>query len=332
MLQDCKTIKTIKFYYIFTYNKNMSNTQYYNNKGELIGGGSGGDSGFDLESHQTKIQNITEVDTNPNNTTLIGNIFVNEPDSFNYGQQISLEFGTTTNELYSKMATNPSGKGTLLISAEEVQLDCHINTNQETFDSLDLVSKQYVDDAIAAGGGSSGIEVGTLAQMLAKTGMTPGTQFFVNANAGTNFTSQENKLYYYSGRTWQVSGETIELVARVNLLKGQVLQISGTGATADFQAEKTTITGDADVIGIVANKDVLAGEWFACATSGLWPVACIAGTYARQNYLTANTNDGYASSTTSESTQPFAKIVEERSISIVGGKVWALLNIIAEIY
>ncbi len=184
----------------------------------------------------------------------------------------------------------------------------------------------------SGGGGGETIEVGTLAQMLSKTDMSEGSQFFVNANLGTSFTSQENKLYVYSGRTWQVSGETVELLAKEDLLKGQVLQISGTGATADFQAEKTTITGDVDVIGIVANKDVLAGEWFTCATSGIWEVACIAGTYSRQNYLTANTNDGYASETTSESTQPFAKILENRTVSIVGGKVFALLNIIAEIY
>ncbi len=179
---------------------------------------------------------------------------------------------------------------------------------------------------------SGGIEVGTLADMLAKSDMTEGSQFFFNANLGTAFTSQENKLYVYSGRCWGVTGETVELLAKEDLLKGQVLQISGTGATADFQAEKTTITGDVDVIGIVANRDVTAGEWFTCATSGIWEVACIAGTYDRQNYLKANTNDGYASETTSESDQPFAKILENRSVSVVGGKVFALLNIIAEVY
>tara|TARA_R100000951_G_scaffold8794_1_gene7958 strand:- start:59 stop:664 length:606 start_codon:yes stop_codon:yes gene_type:complete len=190
---------------------------------------------------------------------------------------------------------------------------------------------EIIDDD-SGGGGSSSIQVGTLAQMLAKSDMTEGSQFFVNANLGTAFTSQENKLYFYSGRTWQVSGETVELLAKENLLKGQVLQISGSGSTDDFQAERCTTTGDVDVIGIVANQDIAAGEWFTCATSGLWEVACIAGTYDRQNYLIANTNDGYASETTSESNQPFAKILENRSVSVVGGKVFALLNVIAEIY
>ena len=191
---------------------------------------------------------------------------------------------------------------------------------------------EVIDDSGGGGGGGQSIQVGTLEQMLSKTDMSEGSQFFVNANLGTAFTSQENKLYYYSGRTWQVSGETIELLAKQDLLKGQVLQISGTNSTADFQAEKTTTTADVDVIGIVANQDVIAGSWFSVATSGLWEVACITGTYDRQNYLRADTNDGYASETTSESDQPFAKILEDRSVSVVGGKVFALLNIIAEVY
>ena len=177
-----------------------------------------------------------------------------------------------------------------------------------------------------------GIEVGTLDQMLAKTDMSEGSQFFVNANLGTAFTSQENKLYFYSGRTWQVSGETVELLAKEDLQKGMVLQISGSGSTDDFQAEKCTTTGDPDVIGIVANRDITAGEWFTVATSGLWEVSCITGTYDRQNYLRADTNDGYASETTSESDQPFAKILENRSVSVVGGKVFALIGIVAEVY
>tara|TARA_R110000803_G_scaffold98452_2_gene166529 strand:+ start:3023 stop:3649 length:627 start_codon:yes stop_codon:yes gene_type:complete len=189
------------------------------------------------------------------------------------------------------------------------------------------------------GGGDDGggpqlefITIGTLETMNAKTDNTVGELFFVNANLGTNFTSQENKLYFWSGRTWQVSGETVELLARVDLLKGQTLQISGAGATADFQAEKTTLTGDVDVIGIVANKDVLAGEWFTCATSGIWGVACIIGAYLRQNYLRAHTTDGYASSTTGEADQPFAKILEDREVNVLGTEVFALLNIIAEVY
>jgi len=192
---------------------------------------------------------------------------------------------------------------------------------------------------LITGGGDAGggpqlefITIGTLETMNAKTDNTVGELFFVNANLGTNFTSQENKLYFWSGRTWQVSGETIELVAKVDLLKGMVLQISGGGSTADFQAEKTTLTGDVDVIGIVVNQDVLAGEWFTCAISGIWEVASIVGTYTRGNYLKAHTTDGYAQQTGSESDQPFCRILENRSVNVLGTGVFALLNIIAEVY
>jgi len=298
------------------------NEENIDNNGEPINSGGGGD----LTSLENKTQNINESLTSPNLTTMIGNLTLNEPSFLSYGQKIVLDFGTFVNYLNSINTSDPTGKGRLSISASEVEFDCPVKSFETTFVNNDLVNKAYVDSV------AGGIEVGTLATMLAKTGMTEGQQFFVNANLGTTFTSQENKLYYWSGRTWQVSGETIELLAKENLLKGQVLQISGSGATADFQAEKTTITGDVDVIGIVANQDITAGEWFTVAVSGLWEVACIAGTYNRQNYLIANTNDGYASQSTSEADQPFAKILENRTISVVGGKVWALLNIIAEVY
>ena len=298
------------------------NEENIDNNGEPINSGGGGD----LTSLENKTQNINESLTSPNLTTMIGNLTLNEPSFLSYGQKIVLDFGTFVNYLNSINTSDPTGKGRLSISASEVEFDCPVKSFETTFVNNDLVNKAYVDSV------AGGIEVGTLATMLAKTGMTEGQQFFVNANLGTTFTSQENKLYYWSGRSWQVSGETIELLAKEDLLKGQVLQISGTGATADFQAEKTTITGDVDVIGIVANQDITAGEWFTVAVSGLWEVACIAGTYNRQNYLIANTNDGYASQSTSEADQPFAKILENRTISVVGGKVWALLNIIAEVY
>jgi hypothetical protein len=302
-----------------------TNCNVYNNKGELIDSGGGG--GGDLTSLENKTQNIVEGSTSPNNTTIIGNLTLNEPSYLSYGQSMILDFGTFINSFYSLNTSEVSGKGSFTMSAKDISIDCPLTTSQTTFSTNDLVSKAYVDSV--AGGG---IQVGTLATMLALTGMTEGQQFFVNANTGTAFTSQENKLYFWSGRTWQVSGETVELLAKENLLKGQVLQISGSGATADFQAERTTTTGDVDVIGIVANKDITAGEWFSCATSGLWEVACIVDTYSRANYLKAHTTDGYAQQTTSEADQPFAKILENRSVGVLGGKVFALLNIIAEVY
>ncbi len=289
----------------------------YDNNGNKEGGGGG-----DLSSLENKTQNIDENQTSPLTTTILGDV------NLKGGTNILGLYngGANVNTISSLDTNDPTGQADLDIYSKNTFVYQPLTTNQTTFGSNDLVSKAYVDSV------AGGIEVGTLSQMLAKTGMTEGNQFFVNANAGTAFTSQENKLYYWSGRTWQVCGETIELVAKENLLKGMVLQISGTSSTADFQAEKTTTTGDVDVIGIVAHQDITAGEWFTCAISGIWEVASITGTYSRGNYLKAHTTDGYAQQTTSESDQPFGRILENRSVSVLGTGVFTLLNIISEVY
>ena len=186
---------------------------------------------------------------------------------------------------------------------------------------------------ISGGGGGGGIEVGSKADLLAKTGMTEGQQFFVNANLGTAFTSQKNKLWTYTGRTWQVIGETVELLAQVDVIEGNTVEISGSGSTSDFQFRKTDAAEDVHVIGVVALKGVSAGEWATVAMNGIWEVACDAtsGQYDRANYLVCNSTDGLANESSSVSAQPFAKILENRTISVDGGLVWAVLHT-AEIY
>ena len=61
-------------------------------------------------------------------------------------------------------------------------------------------------ELINTGGGTS-LEKGTITEMLAKTGMSSGDMFFVEYSGEP----QKNKLFVYSGRTWQsaTSGETI---------------------------------------------------------------------------------------------------------------------------
>ncbi len=186
---------------------------------------------------------------------------------------------------------------------------------------------------VGGGGGGSSIEVGTKAQLLAKTGMTEGQQFYVNANLGTSFTSQENRLWTYSGRTWQVIGETVELLAQVDVIEGNTVEVSGGGSSSDFEFRKTNAAEDVHVIGVVALKGVSAGEWATVAMNGMWQVACDAtsGQYDRANYLVCNSTDGLANESSSVSAQPFAKILENRTISVDGGLVWALLHT-AEIY
>ena len=191
-----------------------------------------------------------------------------------------------------------------------------------------------INTAVAgSGGGGNGIEVGTKADLLAKTGMTEGQQFYVNANMGTAFTSHENRVWTYTGRTWQVVGETVELLAKDDVIEGNTVEVSGTGSTDDFQFQKTNAAEDPHVIGVVALKGVAAGQWATVAMNGVWQVACDAqsGQYDRANYLVTDSTDGLAHESTSVSAQPFAKILENRTISIDGGLVWAVLHT-AEIY
>ena len=172
-------------------------------------------------------------------------------------------------------------------------------------------------------GGSSVIEVGSKADLLSKTGMTEGQQFYVNANLGTSFTSQENKLWTWSGRTWQVIGETVELMCSSDMIEGNTVEISDAN---DFEIQKTNSSLDVDVIGVVALKDMDSGSWATVATRGIWEVACHSGTYTRSAYLACDATDGLARQTSSVADQPFAKVVENRSISIDGSRVFALLH------
>lgn len=243
-------------------------------------------------------------------------------------QNISLT-GTDNSQTTISNRLNISGR---LDCDGQITMTTTPTVSQSTFSSdQELVTKKYVDDS--TGGGGSGIEVGTKSQLLAKTGMSEGDQFYVNANAGTAFTSQENKLWTYTGRTWQVIGETVELLAQVDVIEGNTVEISGSGSTSDFQFTKTNAAEDVHVIGVVALKGASAGDWATVATRGMWEVACDAtsGQYDRSNYLTCNSTDGLANETTSVSAQPFAKILENRTISVDGGLVWALLHT-AEIY
>ena len=231
------------------------------------------------------------------------------------GEFVSVNVGTPSVEVGATLATQATSLASLDTSV--TALDTRIS----------------VLEAAGGGGDGGGIEVGTKAQLLAKTGMTEGQQFFVNANLGTAYTSHENKLWTYTGRTWQVPGETVELLSLLDVIEGNTVEISGIGNTDDFQFTKTNAAEDVHVIGVVALKGASAGDWATVAINGTWQVACDAqsGQYDRANYLVTNSTDGLANESSSVSAQPFAKILENRTISIDGGLVWALLHT-AEIY
>jgi hypothetical protein len=169
---------------------------------------------------------------------------------------------------------------------------------------------------------SNGLEKGTITQMLAKTGMSSGDMFFVEY-AGE---PQKNKLFIFSGRTWQsaTSGETIELQARENLIKGNVVEIISSG---DFTTARTNSSGDPGTIGVSLTNYSL-GDWCTICVGGVWEVLSEPAIYTPGRYLRASSALGIAEETTVVSAEPFAKILEATTITAPApyGIVWAHLH------
>jgi hypothetical protein len=244
----------------------------------------------------------------------------------NYNDRNSL--GTVTNrwnEIHVK--TGYFAKSTIHLG-ENWRL--HVNESSELTVSHDDTTHilAHPIDGISGGSVSGGLEVGSKANLLAKTGMSEGQQFYMNANLGTSFTSQENKLWTYTGRTWQVVGETIEMLASTDFIEGNTVEVS---ADNDYEVMKTNTGGDVHVIGVIALQGCTAGDWVTVATRGIWGVASENDTYSRTQYLTTDATDGLATRTTSESGQPFAKVLENRTTILAGTLIFALIHC-CEIY
>ena len=188
--------------------------------------------------------------------------------------------------------------------------------------------QETIDSALSGGGSGGGVQSGSQAELVALTGLSKGDQFYMIGDS-----EQKNKLWTFSGRTWQVPGETVELKAGINCVEGNTVEISGSGSTDDFEFKLTTSAEDVHVIGVVALQSVEIGEWASIACNGIWPVACDSqnGQYDRANYLVCHSTDGLASESNSVSAQPFAKILENKIVSTDGELLWAFLHT-TEIY
>jgi hypothetical protein len=184
-----------------------------------------------------------------------------------------------------------STDGVVTPQQEQELNDVVIQTQYQTASSniTDFTGSLTVNGLPVGGGGGGGIEVGSKSDLLAKTGMSEGQQFYLNSTLGTSFTSQENKLYTYSGRTWQVIGETVELLCSEDMIEGNTVEVD---TNNDYEIKKTNTSQDTQVIGVVALVGALAGEWVTVATRGIWGVACENDTYARAEYLTTDATDG----------------------------------------
>lgn len=165
---------------------------------------------------------------------------------------------------------------------------------------------------------------GTIAQLLALKGMTIGQTFYTTDN--TNY--QFNKLWTWSGRTWQVIGETVELITKTSMIEGNTVEISGGNSSENYEVKKTPDSNTIKVIGVIALQGVGTDQWCTIATSGIWSVACDASSnaYDRANFLSTHGTDGLAQETSSTSSKIFAKILENKTISVNGGLLKALIH------
>ena len=100
------------------------------------------------------------------------------------------------------------------------------------------------------------------------------------------------------------------------------------GGDNDFECRLTNFSEDVHCIGVIGLQGESAGDWVTVAHGGIWPVLCESGTYDRANYLVTDATDGYARESSNESAQPFAKILEDISVSGTGGLVTAFLHTI----
>lgn len=107
--------------------------------------------------------------------------------------------------------------------------------------------------------------VGTHAELLAIPFPQAGDQFY-----DITF----SKLWVYSGLSWQVSGETVELVndTGATLVAGDVVRID---STLDRHVSLQTVQDAADTLGVIA-IDIPDTGTGAVATGGTWNVAFIA--------------------------------------------------------
>ncbi len=174
-----------------------------------------------------------------------------------------------------------------------------------------------VIDQDSSGGNQQAVEVGSYIELTSKTGNV-GDLFFGLNSIGTE------KLWVYTGNTWQVMGETIEMIAQEDLNIGELVEMG----TIDNNVIRTNSAGDVGFVGVVCVKNVSAGERCSIAINGVWFVGVLAkGTpYDVGNYLRPSSTTGLAQETSSVADEPFAKIAETTTVSVNGNVVKAVLH------
>ena len=131
------------------------------------------------------------------------------------------------------------------------------------------------------------------------------------------------KLCVYTGNTWQVPGETVELLCSQIVSTGHVMI---TDTTTNQSCTKVTTTISTDVIGVIAwaSKPSATQAYVTVATHGIWSVGVTAGNYTRGEYLASDSSGwGYEKSTISNT---FGFIWETKTTAANGELLSALIR------
>lgn len=132
-----------------------------------------------------------------------------------------------------------------------------------------------------------------------------------------------DKLCYYTGRTWQVEGETIEVRSSTSLSLYQIVKVD---TSTNYKVTVTTTPQDINVLGVVViNSPSGADEYITLAVRGVWPVGMIVDTYSRQGHIRSSSTAGWAS-TPNANTGNFGFVLKETIVLSIGTPVICFIH------
>ena len=281
-----------------------------------------------------KISDFSTVkDVDVSNMTAIAGVGTDGQNQANQNVKISgaelassLNIPTKTSDI-----TNDSGfiTSAALPTVNNGQLTITVDGAATTFTANEAGNKSV---SITTGG-SSAIDSGTTAQMLAIASPIVGQQFLNTDYAWV--TGVNPKIFVWSGVRWYVPGESIiyKKVTDQACDKGMILDLSlsATGTT-----RIATSAGDTEIVGISVYDEDTTSDTVVVAITGVWPVLCspTGGSIAIRDFLDHDGSgiyDGYANEDSAGS-GVMAIAIEAASTASLPRLVYAQLLIPSEVF
>uniref|UniRef100_A0A6C0LI10 Uncharacterized protein n=1 Tax=viral metagenome TaxID=1070528 RepID=A0A6C0LI10_9ZZZZ len=228
----------------------------------------------------------------------------------------SITVGGINNHIVDKFNTTVADK-TIKIENKHstglINLKLGTTDNNTKFEIQDSNGNSlFIIDGIGVKRSPEVISSGNLSVLQAIVSPVVGQKFRL---IQTESTFHYDKLCYYTGRSWQVEGETIEMLSDGALTLYKALEQS---TSDDFKAVIPISFSDNDVIGIlVFNEPSGANEYITVAVRGIWPVGMMTGSYNTQQYVRTSSSEN-STTTTTPSAGVFGITLEAKTISVSG--------------